>query len=251
MDDGSTGGADLIEAHKAVKKRLRLLRIIFPLIIILIVVLNIYALVNQVQSLDAEEVAAGLEAEAHKLWPRLEDDLALVAKTLRPVLQAEITKQSAAMGPKLERRLKADVEKTKVTVEKDFHKAVERALDEIERRQRNVLVEHIPQLKDDKKAQDRVLEAVRVAVTKWMMKQLTTTLHEHMVAMDDMFKTLQKSYTAPLGAKVGAEDALLVWLDLMNEQVGGDNTILAPAPETKGKKKKAKKKATKKAGKGK
>jgi hypothetical protein len=203
MSEEQDAGAGLIEAHKALKKRMKLLRIVFPLVIILIVVLNVYGLVQQVNDLDTEALAASFESEAHKIWPRLEDDLSLVAMHLEPVLAKEIQKQSEALAPKLKAKLKSDVEAMKV--------------------------DQIPSLKDDRKAQDQVLNSVRVSLTKWLIGQLNTTLHQHMLAMDDIFRTLQKSYTAPAGERVAPEDALLVWLDLMNEQIGRADTILAPA----------------------
>jgi vacuolar-type H+-ATPase subunit F/Vma7 len=229
MSEEQDTGGGLIEAHVALKKRMKLLRIVFPLVIILIVVLNVFGLVRQVKELDTEALASSFESEAHKLWPRLEDDLSLMAAHLQPVLAKELQKQSEAMAPKIEAKLKSDVEAMKVTIERDFQAALEKSLDEIERRQRQILVDQIPSLKDDKKAQDQVLNTVRVSLTKWLIGQLNTTLHEHMIAMDDIFRTLQRSYRAPAGERVSPEDALLVWLDLMNEQIGGADTILAPA----------------------
>jgi len=245
MAEAQEEGVDLIEAHKTLKKRTKLLRIVFPLVIVLIVVLNVMGLVSQVKEMDTEALAASFESEAHKVWPRIEDDLALVAKHLQPVLAKEIQTQSEALAPRLEAKLKSDVEALKVRVERDFQVELEKSLDEIERRQRQILIDQIPSLKGDRKAQDQVLRAVRVSLTRWLINQLNTTLHEHMVAMDDIFRTLQKSYTAPAGERVAPEDALLVWLDLMNEQVGGADIILGPEikdPETKKRRKPSAKK---------
>lgn len=246
MAEGQDEVVDLIEAHKGLKKRTKLLRIVFPLVIILIVVLNVMGLVNQVKELDTEALASSFESEAHKVWPRIEDDLALVAKHLQPVLAKEIQTQSEALAPRLEAKLKSDVEKLKVRVERDFLVELEKSLDEIERRQRQILIDQIPSLKGDKKAQDQVLRAVRVSLTRWLINQLNTTLHQHMVAMDDIFRTLQKSYTAPAGERVAPEDALLVWLDLMNEQIGGVDVILGPEKKPESKKKQARKPSLKK-----
>jgi len=233
MATEDTGDGGLIETHRAAKKRARTLRIVFPLIIILIVVFNVYALAQQVQNLDTEGLATETEAQFHKLWPRIEEDLALVAKDLEPVLQKELQRQAAKLGPKLDRRLEKDVEVLKKQVDGDFRTELVRALEEVEVRQRNVLIEHIPELQGDKKAQDRVLEQVRISLTKWCMRQLNTTLHEHVVAMEQIRRTLQKGYVAGPGAKADAEEAIGIWLELMNDAVGGDDTILAPPPEAK------------------
>ena len=248
MAEGHEGGVDLIEVHKSLKKRTKLLRIVFPLVIVLIVVLNVMGLVDQVKQLDTEALASSFESEAHKVWPRIEDDLALVAEHLQPVLAKEIQIQSEALAPKLEAKLKSDVEKLKVRIERDFLVELEKSLDEIERRQRQVLIDQIPKLKGDRKAQDQVLHAVRVSLTRWLINQLNTTLHEHMVAMDDIFRTLQKSYTAPAGERASPEDALMVWLDLMNEQIGGVDVILGPEKKSPTKKNAPKPSAKKEAG---
>jgi hypothetical protein len=248
MAQGQDEVVDLIEAHKALKKRTKLLRIVFPLVIVLIVVLNVMGLVGQVKDLDTEALASSFESEAHKVWPRIEDDLALVAQHLQPVLAKEIQTQSEALAPRLEAKLKSDVEKLKVRVERDFLVELEKSLDEIERRQRHILIDQIPSLKGDRKAQDQVLHAVRVSLTRWLISQLNTTLHQHMVAMDDIFRTLQKSYTAPAGERVAPEDALLVWLDLMNEQIGGTDIILGPEKKAPAKKSAPKPSVKKEAG---
>ena len=233
MEHGEPESAALIAAHQAAKKRLRAVRIVFPLLVISLVVFNVYALAQQVKSVDPNDIAAGLESEFHKLWPRIEEDLTLVASNLEPVLSEELEKQAAALGPKLDKRLERDVEELKRQVEADFMIELERALDEIERRQRSAIVEHIPEFKGNRKAQDRVLEQVRVSLTKWCMKQLTSTLHEHMLAMEQIRKTLQRSYIAKAGAKVDMEETVSIWLELMNESVGGDDTILAPRDDMK------------------
>jgi len=132
MAEDEGGGPGLIETHQALKKRTKLLRIVFPLVIILIVVLNVFGLVRQVEELDTEALASSFESEAHKVWPRIEDDLALIAKHMEPVLAKEIQKQSEALAPRLESRLKSDVEKLKVRIERDFHTELEKSLDEID-----------------------------------------------------------------------------------------------------------------------
>ncbi len=79
MDTDETSEASLIEAHRQAKRRARTLRITFPFLIIIIVVYNVYAMAQQVDSLDTETLATETESQFHKLWPRLEEDLALVA----------------------------------------------------------------------------------------------------------------------------------------------------------------------------
>lgn len=241
-------GFALIDAHKAAKRRLRLLRMVFPLVVILVVVLNVFSLVGQVKAMDVEALGTELERQADKLWPRVEEHLADVAAEVQPILAEALAEQSVILGPKIERRLEANAEAMKVTVEKDFIAAVEKSLEEIDRRQRQVLVDEIPHLKGDRAAQDQVMQAVRDALVKWAMNELTTTFHGHLEALEDIRRTLQASYISPAGTKADPQEALLVWLDLMNERIGGESTILGDgadeveAEEKKPRKKKARRK---------
>ena len=240
--EGSARDATLIARHQAIKARLRMLRVAYPVVILVIVIGYIWSIVNQVKAIDSETIASRLQEGAHKLLPQVQDALADVAKELEPVLTKELERQSAKLGPKLEKVLEKETEELKVRLERTFQQELEKAMAEIENRQRGVLVEQIPELKGDRKGQDRVLETVRVGLLKWAMRQLTHTFHEHVIAMEQIRKTLQRSYTTKVGkGGVRPDDAVMIWLELMNETVGGDENILAPKPEDKKKKRRAKK----------
>lgn len=246
MDLSALSDAELVVAHVSAARRLRLMRRVFPLVILVVLVGYIWSIVNQVQALDTDKFADELERKAEALMPRVEEHLVDVAKNLEPVLLAELNNKAAALGPRLEKRLEQDIEALKTKAEKDFEAALVAALAEIEERQRHILEREIPELKGDKKAQDRVLEAVRVGLVRWSVRQLTTTLNEHVVAMEHIRKTLQASYVAAPGEQVDGEKTLMIWLDLMNETVGGDDHILGVNPEDAERAKKAKKQASSK-----
>lgn len=231
MDPLNLHGQELIEAHRRAKQRMGWLRVGMPVVIILLITFNLWSLVDQVRSVDTGALATELELQATELWPRVEEHLADVALEVQPILIDALETQSAKMAPELDRRMEKQIEEMKVRVEADFKRAVEASLEEIERRQRAALVEEIPALKGDREAQDRVMEAVRQALVQWAMRELTTTFAEHMAALDQIRKTLQVDYMAPAGAKADPQEALLIWLDLMNQKVGGDSAILGTGPE--------------------
>ena len=244
-EEHQLSGDALIAAHRKAKRHVRQLRMVFPLVVILIVVLNLFGLVGQVKGVDVEALVLELEMQANKLWPTVEDHLAELAMDVQPILSEALAKQSAIMGPEIERKLASNAEEMKVVVERDFISAVEKSLEEIDRRQRQVLVDEIPALKGDRAAQDKVMQALRDALVKWAMHELTTTFHGHLEALEDIRKTLQSSYIAPVGEKADPQEALLIWLDLMNERIGGESTILGDGPEPEAKKKKSGKAARK------
>jgi hypothetical protein len=228
MDGTPTGDATLIARHQAAKKRLMLLRILFPLAILTIVIGYIFSIVNQVQNVDMSVFIAELEAKANVLLPRVQEHMEAVANNLRPVLEEELKRQSRVIGPKLDRLLDKETKALKIKLEEDFERELISAVEEIEERQRRILVTHIPELKGDAKAQDRVLETMRVSLLKWCMRQLTHTFHHHMLAMDKIRHTLQKSYLVKNEeGTVQPQEMLMIWLELMNENLGGDDTILA------------------------
>ena len=76
-----------------------------------------------------------------------------------------------------------------------------------------------------------MLESLRASLLKWCMRQLTHTFHHHMMAMDKIRETLQQSYVADAKSakKLQPDDVLMIWLELMNENIGGDETILGGA----------------------
>ena len=189
----------------------------------------IFSIIDQVKNMDTATLTAELERQANVLLPRFEDHLSTVAENISPVLQKELEFQSRALAPKLERLLEKENIKLKKKLEEDFERELVLAIQQIENRQRSVLVEQIPELRDDYKAQDRVLESIRISLIKWSMRQLTHTFHQHVMAMEEIRKTLQKSYLArdSEGKNVKPDDVILIWLELMNENIGGDETILS------------------------
>ena len=147
MDGTPTGEASLIARHQAAKKRLMKLRILFPLVILTIVIGYGWSIVSQIQNIDTTELTVELETKANVLLPRIQEHLGEVAQNLQPTLKGELDRQSRVLGPKLDRLLEAETEKLKRKLETNFERDLISAVEEVEQRQRNVLVKYIPELR--------------------------------------------------------------------------------------------------------
>lgn len=238
MDGSGAGDGNLIARHKAVKGRLRSLRIIYVVVVGVLVVGYIWSIVNQVRNVDVEAIASRLEEGAHRLLPRVEQHLIDVANHIEPVLRKELESQGKKLEKRLEKVVEKESEQLKQRLTSQFEARVDKVLNEIKEDQKRVLVKHIPELAGNTKAQEQVADAVRAGLLKWSMKQLTHTFHEHLLAMEQIRKTLTESYAqrGPDAKQVQPDDAVMIWLELMNETIGGDDTILG-GPKDEGKKK--------------
>jgi hypothetical protein len=120
--------------------------------------------------------------------------------------------------------------------EADFRRAVERSLERLDAQQREILVEELPVLADDEAAQDKVLEAVHDALSTWAVRQLDSTFDKHLVAMEKLRGTLDKSFVTEDAAPADPADALMIWLDLLNEKLGAENATIVDGAEPTGNK---------------
>jgi hypothetical protein len=217
-------GDALIAAHKAVQRRLRILGIVFPLVVIAIVGGYLYAIVNQVKNADTEAIAAASAEKLGRIWPEVEQHLGDVAKAVEPALGDAVEREGAAMVPIIEQRLTTDVERMVATTEESFAESVEQAIMLLDAQQRATLVAELPELADIA-AQERVLGSARLTLAEWAHERFHTALEDHVAAIGSIRKTLTKSYTKPEDKPVEPTDALVLWLELMNEQIGGSDVL--------------------------
>ncbi len=219
----------LVEEHQRIQRRLRFLRFAIPGVAALIVVGNLWSMASEVQELDTDALATQIEARSNHLMPRVEEHFNELARALQPVFAAEMDKQAATLAPRVDAALTRQMTLLQQNVEARFTKQLDAAWAASQGRQRNMLVAAIPDLAGNHAAQDRIMQSMKDSLMRFSMKQLAANFHEHVVAMEGIRKTLQRSY-AGAGADAQADDALMIWIELMHETVGGDDTILGAGP---------------------
>lgn len=213
-------GAALVAAHKEMVRKARVLTLVFPLVLILIVVANLTAIGNQFKNLDTTAIGDDLTQRAGSLMPEMEGYLSDVASAALPALTSALEQESAAMAPLVQQRLQMDMEQLMETARADFRVRADEALESVREKQREALVAAYPALANDRVGQDQVLTAAHDAMVLWATNRFNAAVKEHMSALDDIRKTLEKSYSAPAGQVAAPEDALMAWLELLNERVG-------------------------------
>jgi hypothetical protein len=239
MESSKLEGEALVAAHKDAARKLLILSIAFPIAVVVIIVGHLWAITNQVENLDTAKVATLTAERIGAIWPDVESHMSDVAKQVEPALGKALETEVAAMAPLLEKRLQTDVDATLDTAEKDFSGAVEAALGQMESNQRSVLLAEVPALEADPVAQQHVLASTRGVIASWSQERFHTALEDHVEAMGSIRETLRKGYATTDDVAAEPQDALLAWLELLNEHVGGD-AIVASLDGTSGDEKSAK-----------
>lgn len=227
MESNKLEGEALVAAHKEAARKLLLLSIAFPVAVIVIIVGHLWAIKNQITNLDPGKVATVTAERLGAVWPDIESHLTYVTQKVEPALGKALETEVAAMAPVLEKRLQTDVDKTLKTAERDFSHAVEMAISQMETNQRNVLLAKAPVLETDRAAQEHVLGASRNAIATWSNDRFHTAIDDHVEAMASIRNTLRKGYTSDSDVPADPQDAMLVWLELLNESVGGEAVVAA------------------------
>lgn len=226
MNATSPVGEALVAAHKRATRNLRILSIVFPIVFIAVLGINLLSIVDQVRSVDMAAIGSQLSDRVNALLPDIETSLGDVADAVEPALFKALETEALGMAPQIEKRLQTDVDTTMVTAKDELGNAARRSMADGAEAQRALVIAAYPQLAADVTAQDAVLTATSEAMADWQVRQLDATVVEHLNAMEQLHRTLQTSYRKPSGDSADAEDALMTWLNLLNEHVGGEEPIL-------------------------
>lgn len=221
--------AALIEGHQKAKKRERIGRIVFPIVVLAVIGIFLFVIAKRVDRIDDEKLIAHLEKGSQQLAPTIEAELADIGDTLAPVFEKALDDQMKKKQPVLEKRIAEAADQVTANSTKQFEKDLEASVTSTEDQQRAILVEAIPEIKDDKKAQDRILATVRGSLLKWGMRQLNTTLHKHTLALEDIRVTLKSGYSNFGAAKASndGDGTMLLFLELVNETISADSGLLS------------------------
>ncbi len=220
--------AALIEGHQKARKHERIGRIVFPIVALTVIGVFLFVIAKRVEQIDDKKLAAHLEKGSLRLTPTVERELASIGDALAPVFEKALDDQMKKKQPVLKKRIAEAAEQVTVSSTKRFESDLVASVTSTEAQQRAILVEAIPEIKDDRAAQDRILASVRGSLLKWGMRQLNTTLHKHTLALEDIRLTLKKSYMAGAAGGAGSDGdgTMLVFLELVNETLAADSGLL-------------------------
>jgi hypothetical protein len=225
-------GEALVEAHKSATRKLRIISILFPIVFIGFLLFNLKGVVDQIADIDSAEVGSQLADRVNALMPDIQHSLGDLAETAKPALSAAMETEALEMAPQIERRLQSDVDVVMKNAKSDLAVAARASMATGAATQRALIVKEFPQLAGDTAAQDKLLASASEALVQWEQRQLDATVTEHLVAMEQLHKTLQTSYSKSANEEADPEDALMTWLNLLNQHVGGEDHILTGDTKT-------------------
>ena len=226
---------DLINEHQKVRSQLRWIWRLGPLLIIGLLVGNVYAMVDRVRSFDSAAFAGHLEEEARDAWPSLEYRLKDVGDKLAPLLEKTILSESEKLSEKMTLKLEEELENFRKEGESILMEEMQKALSAEKLENHRLITKHIPELKDDEEARERVIAHVNAAAAAWGNEQFRKLFTEHISALESIRKTLDESYVKSEGAaNVNPDELVLIWLELFEVTVADDSTILGPEADADG-----------------
>ena len=218
---------DLINEHKKVRAQLRWIWRLGPLLIIGLLVGNVYGMVERVKTFDSEAFAGHLEEEARDAWPSLEYRLKDVGEKLAPQLEKAILDESERLSEKMTVKLETELESFRKSGEAILMEEMQKALAAEKLENHRLISKHIPELKDDEQARERVIAHVNAAAAAWGNEQFRKLFTEHIAALESIRRTLDESYVkADGGSDVNPDELVLIWLELFEVTVADDSAIL-------------------------
>lgn len=241
--DGQGNGSALVERHIASKKRLKIVRIVGPLVMVVTMVIGVWTIVDDVSSIDPEALIKAGQPKMQRLGTKVQDRLMAAVERLRPVVAKEFQTFQAEMKPRLGARFDKELSGLKANVEATLNGVLKNGMEKSKEDRRKALLEHFPVLKDDANAQNEILVSVADGGSAWARDQFAGSLSQHMKAMDSIRNTLDSKFTAEgEGSKGDPQRAIMAWLELMADTMGDGSNILGDeAPTDDGEKKKSKK----------
>jgi hypothetical protein len=230
-----TGNENIVTRHAEATQRLKRVRWVGPIALAVVVIFNVWSVVSMFKAVDTQSVVNKVEARViDQVVPEVQSDLFDMATRLQPKLEASLMQWSKDFAPQLHGRMMHEATAFEQNATKDFERIMIEASSRTDAAQRAIIAKYIPELADDTKAQDRVIASVQAAAAKWGVKQYTTALHGHARAFDDIRQTLNAHYASdgqnfPTGSHV-----LSLWIELVGESLGIDDTIIDAADTASG-----------------
>ena len=219
--------SDLVAQHKAAKKRLKILRIAGPLVLVLVIVLGLWGIVDVLQSIDREKLLSEGEKQfQERVLPDLQKQLADLGTRLRPMIQENFERLGTEKGPEIKRRIDTQLELLRKDAEKEMDGTLKATENATREKRRELLVKAFPEIAKDRTAQNRILAAAQTATQEWAKRKLTSELNAHIVAMARIRDTLNRSFRTKGGVRAAPEKAAMIWLELAADSMGGDDAIL-------------------------
>ena len=231
--------SDAHERMDQLKRAKRLTTIVGVVGVVLFVGIIVYwglAIKNKIQALGSEETIAEFEKEfverGEPFLTKASEMLMGVAEEVTPAFAEAFAAQMEKGALVIGHEIDAQVESLRANVEKKLQERLDAALQSVGQRGLEKLKRTFAKLADKPDVLGRMMDGIHDGFRTWVTTELTTTLNAHMDALLDIRTTLLQFQPGAGGTrKVSPEDVLGLWLEIVYEQLGGDEA-LEPEPVT-------------------
>ncbi len=237
--------AELSALHTQLQKNLKTIRLVLPLLVLAIISAYGFHMWQTIKSVKGEDVGAAFEKRGAVLLPKVQKMVIRVGnKVSRPVgeaLAGEVDDLMAGFSGKLN----TEMAKMKETLPKQMEGLLLRQMKEAREKQMATLQREFPELKDNPKKVQALMESFEMAFARWAQKMLVAHFNRHIKDLDKIKRTLngfvakqnaaiaasaKKAKAAGAGVKaagsrVNPEQLLGLWLEIMEESIKGDGPI--------------------------
>lgn len=228
----------LMEEEERIRKKMGLIRWVFPLLIVSIFGIYFYMFYNAIDSIEEEKFFTRLQANMVRVWPKIGEELRRVGANLYPHYTEEIGRTIANSAPDLQAKLAEEMGSMKSNLEARVNENLSRALADVSKEQEEILVSELPELENDEKARNEVLGVVNNATISWVKNLFSKTIQEHTVAFLDLKEILDRDYRLDDAEKekIDTEKLLTLWIEVMDESIRGEATLIEEdKPKRRGK----------------
>ena len=214
-----------------IRLKIRYLGWAFPILIILIFVIFVSMFYSAIKNVEREKFFTRFEQKAVHILPLVTSEVTRVANALLPHYTAEVEKALSGDVPQLEERIVTEVAEFKKSFDDTISEEFAEALEKMKNDQIVVLNERFPQLKEDKEKQQLILNSMQNAMIDWIKGLLVNTLEQHALVFMDLKGVLDSGFKMEDGdkAKIDAEGLAAIWLEILNDTVHGEGTVIDPA----------------------
>lgn len=218
----------LMAEEENIRRKLRYLGWVFPIVIILIFVIYFSMFYSAIRNVDKDKFFARIEQKASFIIPEVGRELERVGNALLPHYTAEIEKVISGDIPGIEVKLTTEMEAFKKTFDEKISENFSEALSSLKGSQKAILLQQFPELEGDEAKAEQIQAALQNSMMDWMKGLLLKTLEEHALVFMDLKNVMDAGYKLDEKAKarIDAEGMASVWLEILNSTVHGEDTIL-------------------------
>ncbi len=252
VEDGA-----LAAQHLALQKHLRRLRLVMTLTVLCLIAIFLIAAKARISAIPGDQVANAFEKRADVIATKLGNAAGEVMDEVGPAVGDAVSKEAASALEDMQKGLDRQMADLEQATTKTFRTAYQREIKAARVDGTKLLQDNFPALKGDQKKSDALLANFQDAIQMWAQKQLVTTFKKHIDAMFRIKATLNKlvreggpknalampdnatgesARTPP--AKVQPERLLEMWIELVNDALGGtedEGELLVETPADKAK----------------